>query len=61
MKRISTFGKGGQAEINSYICSTTEFEQETDCVDGSELQVVDETTHKVVSYHIAYHGHWNKR
>lgn len=44
-----------------YICNTAEFQVETDKADGSELQVVDESTHKVVSYHIAYNGHWNKR
>lgn len=44
-----------------YLCSTTEFTITTNKEDGSELQVIDETTHKVVKYCIAYNGYWNER
>lgn len=44
-----------------YVCSTDEFQVATDKADGSELQVVDESTHTVVNYYIAYKGYWNKR
>jgi len=57
-KRISSYGL---VEQSGYICSVSEFELETTADDGAELQVVDETSHKVVSYHIAYNGYWNKR
>ena len=45
----------------SSICSTEEFQVETTQDDGSMLEVVDESTHEVVGYYIAYHGYWNKR
>ena len=42
----------------SYICSTTDFVQATDAPDGSSLVVVDETSHAVSSYYIAFNGYW---
>lgn len=45
----------------SYVCSTAEFEQTTTAPDGSNLEVVDENTHKVVGYYLAYNGYWNER
>lgn len=44
-----------------HICSLDEFTPETDKEDGSLLNVVDESTHKVVGSYVAYHGFWNKR
>lgn len=45
----------------SYICSTADFVAETDMPDGTELQVVNESTHKVEKYCVAYNGYWNER
>lgn len=42
-----------------YICSTAEFEQETKAPDGASLVVVNESTHAVDNYYIAYKGYWN--
>lgn len=44
----------------SYICSTSEFVQTTDAENGSNLIVVNESTHKVENYYIAYNGYWNE-
>lgn len=61
MKKIEE--RNGTVNLGTmgYICSVDEFTVETTAPDGSELQVVDESTHTVVSYHIAYKGYWNKR
>lgn len=45
----------------SYVCSLTEFEQTTNAPDGSNLEVVDESIHKVVGYYMAFNGYWNER
>lgn len=45
----------------AYFCSLDEFKQETDKENGSLLNVVDESTHKVVGCYVAYNGFWNKR
>lgn len=44
----------------SYICAKTEFTQTTDAEDGSVLIVVDETTHTVDKYCIAFNKNWNE-
>lgn len=62
MEKLIEFESGNQnIHAPGYICSTTEFEIDTDKADGSELQVVDESQHKVVSYQVAYNGKWNER
>lgn len=42
-----------------YICSKDEFIQDTGAEDGSTLVVIDEDTHTVDSYCIAFNGKWN--
>lgn len=45
----------------SYICGDSEFTLTTDAKDGSNLEVVNEVTHKVIGYYVAYNGYWNER
>ena len=61
MKKTSEQASLSMIEKESYVCSTTEFKQETTVDDGCQLEVVDESTHKVVGYYLAYHGYWNER
>lgn len=51
----------GNININapSYICNSTEFVQNTVAIDGSTLTVIDESTHTVSGYYIAFNGKWN--
>lgn len=52
----------GGLNINapSYLCSSTEFEATTDATDGSVLMVVNESSHAVEKYCIAFNGYWNE-
>ncbi len=52
----------GGLNINapSYLCSTAEFEATTEVPDGSVLMVIDESSHTVNKYCIAYNGYWNE-
>lgn len=43
----------------SLICSTTDFTQTTTQPDGATLMVVDESSHTVTGYYVAYNGFWN--
>lgn len=61
MKQTSRLGNLTLVEKETYVCSSTEFNQVTTCEDGCQLEVVDESTHKVVGYYLAYNGYWNER
>lgn len=61
MKNTTKVGNMAMIEQLSYVCSLDEYTPETDKPDGCQLEVVDETTHKVVKYCLAYHGYWNER
>jgi len=61
MKKTTEVSNFSNLDKASYVCSTTEFTQTTDAEDGSMLEVVDESTHTVVKYCLAYNGYWNER
>lgn len=62
MMKLIEFESGAQnIHAPSYVCSQTDFVQTTDVADGAELQVVDESAHKVVGYYMAFNGYWNAR
>lgn len=44
----------------SYMCSLAEFTTATTEEDGTILLVVDEASHAVTKYCIAYNGNWNE-
>ena len=54
-------------KFQSYYMSLVEYnalnDQETDCDDGDELQVIDEKQRprRVVKYCVAFNGHWCER
>lgn len=41
-----------------YMCKSTEFSAKTEKEDGSSLIVVDDGSHKVAGYYIAFNGYW---
>lgn len=61
MKLIEHENGALNKHVPSYICSTAEFVVETDKPDGAELQVIDESSHTVSGYYVAYNGYWNAR
>ncbi len=60
MTQVSELNNITIAEKPTYMCSATEYEQETEAADGSTLMVVDETSHKVTGYYMAFNGYWNE-
>ncbi|MCR5256090.1 MAG: hypothetical protein K6D96_09230 [Acetatifactor sp.] len=60
MKQIASQGVKPMKEAPTYMCSTTEFEQGTDFEDGTKLMVVNESSHTVVGYYMAFNGYWNE-
>lgn len=62
MEKLIEFENGAyNLHKPTYICSKTDFTAQTDKEDGCELQVIDESSHTVTGYYIAFNGYWNER
>ena len=60
MVAITKHSNVNNLDGTGYICSSTEFAQATTVPDGSTLTVVDESSHTVTGYYIAFNGYWNQ-
>lgn len=60
MKETSVLSNHMRIDKAGYICGATDFVQETDKEDGATLMVVDEASHTVIGYYMAYNGYWNE-
>lgn len=60
MNGITEISNYNRIDKDTMVCSKTEFTQTTDKPDGTILMVIDEGTHTVDGYYIAYKGYWNE-
>jgi hypothetical protein len=54
-------GKEIRDKVKHYQFGSTELEEDypTDCPNGSDMEIIDEETHKITGYKVFDGTHWN--